>query len=136
MVSFTEATKTAIQAAAALGCDVARIVKSLVFVADEVPVLVLMPGDVRLDTDKLALVASARAIERAQLDLVRQATGFVAGGTPPIGHVNAIAIYADNALKRHLTVWAAAGTPHSVFEISVADLDRLAAPKWADLSEN
>lgn len=135
VVSFAEATKTAAQAAAALGCDVARIVKSLVFVVDASAVLVLMPGDARLDTDKLAVHVSARTIERAPLDLVRKATGFVAGGTPPIGHVSDIPIYADNGLKRHATVWAAAGTPHSVFEISVADLDRLATPLWAELSE-
>lgn len=136
VVEFESATRTAAQAAEALGCDVARIVKSLVFTADHEPILVLVPGDRRVDAVKLAASAAATAIERAPLDLVRSATGFVAGGTPPFGHVKDIRVFADSSLRRHDTVWAAAGTPHTVFEISVDDLDRLTDPIWAEISED
>ena len=136
VVEFESATKTAAQAAEALGCDVARIVKSLVFTADHEPVVALVPGDRRVDTAKLAASAEAIEIERASLDLVRSATGFVAGGTPPFGHVNDIRVFADSSLRRHDTVWAAAGTPHTVFEIAVDDLARLTDPVWAEISED
>lgn len=134
VTEFPEGTKTAADAAAAIGCEVAAIVKSLVFVVDEEPVVVLVPGDRRLDTDRLAEVAGGSAARRASLEEVRDATGFAAGGTPPFGHARALRVFADNALKRHDPVWAAAGTPTTVFPISIADLERLSRPAWADLS--
>jgi len=134
VTEFPEGTKTAADAAAAIGCEVAAIVKSLVFVVDEEPVVALVPGDRRLDTDRLAEVAGGSAARRASLEEVRDATGFAAGGTPPFGHARALRVFADNALKRHDPVWAAAGTPTTVFPISIADLDRLSRPTWADLS--
>lgn len=134
VTEFPEGTKTAADAAAAIGCEVAAIVKSLVFVVDEEPVVALVPGDRRLDTDRLAEVAGGSAARRASLEEVRDATGFAAGGTPPFGHARALRVFADNALKRHDPVWAAAGTPTTVFPISIADLDRLSRPAWADLS--
>ncbi|MFO7293149.1 MAG: YbaK/EbsC family protein [Actinomycetes bacterium] len=134
VTEFPEGTKTAADAAAAIGCEVAAIVKSLVFVVDEEPVVALVPGDRRLDTDRLAEVAGGSAARRASLEEVRDATGFAAGGTPPFGHARALRVFADNALKRHDPVWAAAGTPTTVFPISIADLERLSRPAWADLS--
>ena len=135
---FPEGTKTAEDAAAAIGCPVAAIVKSLVFVVlreeSEEPVLALVPGDLRLDTSKLADVAGAATSRRASLDEVREATGYAAGGTPPFGHSSPISVFADPALKRNDPVWAAGGTPTTVFPISVQDLDRLASPTWADIT--
>lgn len=131
---FPEGTKTAAEAAAAVGCVVAAIVKSLVFVVDSEPVVALVPGDRRLDTEKLARAAGGGRAERAGLEVVRTATGYAAGGTPPFGHGTAIRVFADEALRRHDPLWAAAGTPTTVFPISPADLDRLASPLWADLS--
>lgn len=135
---FPEGTRTAGDAAAAIGCPVAAIVKSLVFVtvidAREEPVVVLMPGDLRLDPDRLAGVAGASSCRRASLDEVRQATGFAAGGTPPLGHSRPIAVYADTALRRHDPVWAAGGTPTTVFPITLADLDRVVRPTWGELA--
>jgi prolyl-tRNA editing enzyme YbaK/EbsC (Cys-tRNA(Pro) deacylase) len=135
---FPEGTKTAEDAAAAIGCPVSAIVKSLVFVvvdeeADE-PVVALGPGDLRLDTAKLAQAAGANHSRRATLDEVRQATGYAAGGTPPFGHAQTLRVFADPALRRNDPVWAAGGTPTTVFSISLADLERLAAPEWADLT--
>ncbi len=127
---FPEGTKTAEDAARAIGCPVAAIVKSLVFVVDEEPVVALVPGDLRLDTAKLAQAAGTGSARRATLDEVREATGFAAGGTPPFGHTRSLRVFADPALRRHDPVWAAAGTPTTVFPISISDLDRLAAPLW------
>jgi len=137
---FPEGTKTAEDAARAIGCLVSAIVKSLVFVligpdASEEPVVALIPGDLRLDTVKLADAAATTGSRRATLDEVRSATGYAAGGTPPFGHVTSLRVFADNRLRRNDPVWAAAGTPTTVFPISISDLDRLARPVWADLSE-
>lgn len=135
---FPEGTKTAVDAANAIGCPVSAIVKSLVFVAvhahDEELVIGLVPGDLRLDVEKFAEVADAVATRRATLDEVREATGFAAGGTPPFGHTSEVRVFADEALKRNDPVWAAGGTPNTVFPISIADLDRLAQPTWAAFS--
>lgn len=135
---FPEGTKTAEDAAAAIGCPVAAIVKSLVFVLtyedSEEPVVALVPGDLRLDTDKLAKAAGAVASRRASLDEVREATGYAAGGTPPFGHVTSVRVFADPKLKRNDPVWAAGGTPATVFPISLDDLDRLAKPRWSDIT--
>ena len=137
---FPDGTKTADDAARAIGCPVAAIVKSLVFVViteeREEPVVALVPGDLRLDTDKLALASGASASRRATLDEVREATGYAPGGTPPFGHTTDLRVFADPLLKRNDPVWAAAGTPHTVMPISIAELDRLARPKWADLSRS
>ena len=132
--TFPSGTKTADDAAAAIGCDVAAIVKSLVFTVDDEPVVALVPGDRRLDPDALARVAGGQVVARAHLDTVREATGYVAGGTPPFGHVRELRVFADELLRRHDPVWAAGGTPATVFPISVADLDRVARPIWADIS--
>jgi prolyl-tRNA editing enzyme YbaK/EbsC (Cys-tRNA(Pro) deacylase) len=136
---FPEGTKTAEDAARAIGCPVSAIVKSLVFVvvdadSNEEPVVALVPGDLRLDTDRLARVAGAIRSRRATLDEVRGATGYAAGGTPPFGHVSLIRVFADERLRRNDPVWAAAGTPTTVFPITLSDLDRLADPTWADLT--
>jgi Cys-tRNA(Pro) deacylase len=131
---FPEGTKTAEDAAVAVGCPVSAIVKSLVFVVDEEPVVALVPGDLRLDTTKLAEVAGGKKARRASLEEVRGATGYAAGGTPPFGHDTVLRVFADPALKRNDPVWAAAGTPTTVFPISIADLDRLATPTWVDLT--
>ncbi len=114
------------------------IVKSLVFVVtteDEVePVVALVPGDLRLDPDKLANVAGAASSRMASLDEVREATGYAAGGTPPFGYTRPLRVFADESLKRNDPVWAAGGTPTTVFPISIADLERLARPLWTHIS--
>jgi prolyl-tRNA editing enzyme YbaK/EbsC (Cys-tRNA(Pro) deacylase) len=139
VAEFPEGTKTADDAARAIGCPVAAIVKSLVFVlvaddGSEEPVLALVPGDLRLDLEALAAAAGAVSTRRATLEEVRHATGYAAGGTPPFGHDNPIRVFADPALKRNEPVWAAGGTPTTVFPISVEELDRLARPVWVEFS--
>ena len=112
---FPDGTRTAADAGAAVGCDVAQIVKSLVFVVDDEPVVALVGGADRLDERKLALAAGGEQVRRASADEVRQATGYAIGGVPPFGHAQALRCFVDEALLAHDVVWAAAGTPTHVF---------------------
>jgi len=129
---FPEGTKTAADAAAAIGCEVAAIVKSLVFMVDGESVVALVPGDLRLDTTKLAVAAGGSRAGRASLDQVRGATGYAAGGTPPFGH--GCRVFADPTLARNDPVWAAAGTPTTVFPISIDDLGRFSGATWVSIT--
>lgn len=132
---FPAGTKTATQAAVAVGCDVAAIVKSLVFVVDDEPVVALVPGDHRLDTERLARAAGGTRARRATLDEVREATGFAAGGTPPFGYPRPLRVFADPLLARNDPVWAAAGTPDTVFPVSVPELLRISRAVEAEIAE-
>jgi 5,10-methenyltetrahydrofolate synthetase len=132
---FPEGTKTSQDAADAIGCPVAAIVKSLVFTVDDDPVVALLAGDLRLDINKLAAVHGGRKAERAALETVRAATGYAAGGTPPFGYSQSLPIYADPGLRRNEIVWAAAGTPTTVFPIAVEELARSTGAVWVDLAE-
>ncbi len=134
---FPEHTKTAEAAAAAIGCPVAAIIKSLVFVVEfadgrREPVLALVPGDRRLDAAALAEMGGGLDAVRAGLDEAKAATGYVAGGTPPFGH--SLRVFADNSLRRYDELWAGGGTPDTVFRISLDDLERSTAAVWGDLS--
>ncbi len=113
---FPNSTATAAEAAAAIGTSVDRIVKSLVFMAGDRPILVLVSGSNRVDTNRLAALVGA-PIKRASADQVRAATGFPIGGVPPVGHASTLTTYIDADLLRYDEVWASAGSPHSVFPI-------------------
>ena len=115
VVTLTDSARTAAEAAAALGCEVGQIVKSLVFLRAAEPVIVLCAGDRRVAADRLGL-------GRAGADEVRAATGFSIGGIPPLGHRSVLPTLIDDSLRRFATVWAAAGTPHDVFEIATETL--------------
>ncbi|MGW7364574.1 YbaK/EbsC family protein [Streptomyces sp. NPDC054841] len=117
VVRFPDATRTAAEAAAAIGCDVSEIVKSLIFEADGVPVLVLMDGSSRVDVERVRHELGASAVKRANADLVRETTGYAIGGVPPFGHRTKTRVLADRGLLDHAVVWAAAGTPHTVFPL-------------------
>jgi prolyl-tRNA editing enzyme YbaK/EbsC (Cys-tRNA(Pro) deacylase) len=132
---FPEGARTAAAAAEAIGCRVAQIVKSLVFMADDSPVMVLMSGDRRVDPAKLSAAVGGAVVRRASLDEVRAATGYAAGGTPPLGHVQPLDTVADRSLERNEQVWAAAGTPTTVFPIEVERLVDLAGARWVDVAE-
>lgn len=131
---FPQGTKTAADAARAIGCPVGAIVKSLVFVVDGEPVVALVPGDRRVDPELLAEAAGGRRAERAPLDVARAATGFVPGGTPPFGYASPLRVFADPALRRHEIVWAAAGNPFSVFALTVAAVGAELGATWASIS--
>jgi prolyl-tRNA editing enzyme YbaK/EbsC (Cys-tRNA(Pro) deacylase) len=119
VVAFPEGTRTADDAARAVGCDVAQIVKSLVFVAGDEPVLALVAGSNRLDETKLAAAVGTPGgdVRRATADEVRAATGFAVGGVPPFGHATSLRCVVDADLLAHEVVWAAAGTPRHVFSV-------------------
>jgi prolyl-tRNA editing enzyme YbaK/EbsC (Cys-tRNA(Pro) deacylase) len=133
-VRFAAGTKTAEQAAAAVGAEVGEIVKSLVFEAGGRLVLALCPGDRRVDPRRLAAACGAATAVRADPDRVRRETGFAIGGIPPAGHVAPLATFADPGLLRHEWVWAAAGTPESVFRVRSVDLLRVTGAAIAELT--
>lgn len=114
--SFPQSTRTADEAAAAIGVRVGQIVKSLVFMAGDKPVIALVSGANRLDTARLEYLVGGR-VTRADADQVRSATGYSIGGVPPFGFGSALQTYIDRDLLQHDVVWAAAGTPKHVFPI-------------------
>lgn len=131
--SFPEGTKTAADAAAAIGVEVGQIVKSLVFLVDGTPVVALVAGDNQLDEKKLATVHGGADVSRADADAVRAATGFPIGGVPPLGHAEPLRVYVDRDLQRFAEVWAAAGTWTDVFPVAPDDLVRASNGTLADL---
>ncbi len=133
ITEFTESTRTASEAAEAVNSTLGQIVKSLVFLAGEQPVLALVSGTNRVDTEKLATVAGG-PIKRATADIVREATGFSIGGVPPVGHATQLPTYLDRDLLQYELVWAAAGTPNAVFPIAPDELQRITGARVADLA--
>jgi Cys-tRNA(Pro) deacylase len=119
---FPEGTRTADDAARAIGIEVGQIVKSLVFAVDGSPVIALVSGSNQLDERKLAAAAGGAEAARVDANAVREATGFPVGGVPPLGHRHALPIFVDADLLAYDEVWAAAGTPHVNFGISPAAL--------------
>jgi prolyl-tRNA editing enzyme YbaK/EbsC (Cys-tRNA(Pro) deacylase) len=123
VLEFDATTRTAADAAAAIGCTVAEIAKSLIFrgVGSNRPVLVVASGVNRIDETKVAEAIGER-IARADADFVREATGFAIGGVPPVGHENPPTVLIDQSLMAFAEIWAAAGTPNAVFRLTPSDL--------------
>jgi prolyl-tRNA editing enzyme YbaK/EbsC (Cys-tRNA(Pro) deacylase) len=132
---FPEGTKTAQDAARAIGCEVGQIVKSLVFVADAEPFLALTSGSNRADTGRLAAILGAAEVRRAEAEEAREATGYGIGGTPPFGHPRPLRVLVDRDLLGYDEVWAAAGTPDSVFPLTPAELVRASGGEPAEFRE-
>jgi len=137
---FPEGTKTAADAAAAIGCEVGQIVKSLVFTAEGSdgaagPLLALTSGADRADVKVLAVLVGADAVRRATPDEARAATGFAVGGTPPFAHPAPVRTLCERNLLAYDEVWAAAGTPDSVFPLTPADLLRVSGASVAEFAE-
>jgi prolyl-tRNA editing enzyme YbaK/EbsC (Cys-tRNA(Pro) deacylase) len=130
--AFPEGTRTAVDAARAVGCELGQIVKSLVFVAGGRPVVALVSGDNRLDPAKLGAVAGAPVV-KADAETARTATGYAIGGVPPFGHATDLRVFMDADLLGYGVVWAAAGRPDSVFEIAPGLLRDLSRATVADL---
>ena len=135
VVEYPDGTRTAVDAAAAVGCDVAQIVKSLVFELDGEPCLALVAGDRRLDPARLAEALGGDRVGRADADAVRAATGFPIGGVPPIAHATQLPVALDRSLLDHELVWAAAGTPRHVFAVRPSALFEAVGGTVADLGE-
>lgn len=132
---FPDGTRTAVEAAGAVGCVVDQIVKSLVFVVDDEPVLALTSGANRVDTDRLADALGAAEARKADADEVRTATGYAIGGTPPVGHDQPLRTILDPRLLDFDEVWAAAGTPMDVFPLSPVRLRELTGAEVVDVTE-
>ena len=130
---FPEGTKTAADAAAAIGVHVGQIVKSLIFAVDGEVLLAYVSGANQLDEKKLAHAAGGAKCARVDADTVYETTGFPIGGVPPFGHKTKLRIFIDPDLLQHDEVWAAAGTWHDVFAIVPADLVRASGGTVLDL---
>ncbi len=120
-----DSARTAAQAAAAIGCAVAAIANSLVFVADGEPILVMTSGGHRADLAVLAVSIGAERVEMAPASVVREATGQAIGGVAPVGHPKRLRTYIDEDLRQHDRIWAAAGHPHTVMPLTTETLQSL-----------
>lgn len=132
---FDEGTKTAEDAAAVVGCDVAQIASGLVFEADGEPVMVITSGANRVSEEKLAAHLGATSVSMADPELVRSATGYGIGGVPPFCHEGEFPVLIDPTLTDQTEVWAAAGTPETVFPIDPKRLVDIAGATPADVVE-
>ncbi|MCT9108354.1 YbaK/EbsC family protein [Streptomyces mirabilis] len=132
---FPDATRTAAEAAAAIGCELSQICKSLIFAADGVPVLVLMDGASLVDLELVRRELGAGKVTRAKVELVRETTGYAIGGVPPFGHRTRTRVLADRSLLDHDVVWAAAGTPYTVFPMDPKTLVAHAGGTLVDVRE-
>ena len=135
VLEFEESTHSSAEAAAAVGCEVARIAKSMLFrTPDGRPVLVVASGANRVDEKKVAALVGQK-ISRADPGFVLEKTGFAVGGVPPIGHATAPVTFLDQDLRQHPTIWAAAGSPNAVFELTPAELVRLTGAGFAAVAK-
>jgi prolyl-tRNA editing enzyme YbaK/EbsC (Cys-tRNA(Pro) deacylase) len=126
VVELSASTRTAVEAAEAIGCEVGQIVKSLVFKAkrSERPVLVIASGKNRVDEKKIEMLIG-ESLGKADADFVRLHTGFVIGGVPPLGHTEKLETFIDEDLLEYTEVWAAAGTPNAIFRLNPEDLVKM-----------
>lgn len=126
LIELPNDCRTSALAAAALGCDVAQIAKSLVFRTAQTgrPILVIASGSNRVDEQRLSALV-AEPIEKPDADYVRQQTGFVIGGVAPIGHTSELLCFLDEDLRQYDTLWAAGGHPKTVFELTPDELQRM-----------
>jgi prolyl-tRNA editing enzyme YbaK/EbsC (Cys-tRNA(Pro) deacylase) len=126
VIEFQESTRTAQEAAERAGCTLGQIIKSLIFKGKttDKPILVLTSGVNRVN-EKLIDDYAGEPIGRADADFVRTVTGFAIGGVPPIGHAHKMETYLDEDLLQYATIWAAAGTPNAIFELTPDVLQKM-----------
>lgn len=135
VVELPESTRTAAEAAQAIGCQVGQIVKSLVFKTrqTERPVLVLASGSNRVNEGKIEQLAG-EPVGKADANFVRRHTGFAIGGVPPLGHDTPLETFIDEDLLKYAEVWAAAGTPRAVFRLRPEDLEAMTGGRVVSVS--
>jgi len=131
---FPAGTRTSKDAAKAVGCELGAIAKSLVFMVDDEPVLVICSGDRRVDESKLASFFGAASARSAPRAMVHDVTGYPAGGTPAVGHDNQLPAVVDTALGRYGLVWSAGGTLDTVYEVKLDRLVTASGARWAEVS--
>ena len=132
VTEFLQGTRTATDAARAVGCELGQIVKSLVFMAGARPVIALVSGPNRLDEARLEAIAGG-PVSKADAETARIATGYAIGGVPPFGHATVVPVFMDRDLFGYAVVWAAAGRPNAVFEIAPDRLRELSKAVVAEL---
>lgn len=135
VIELDDSARTAQQAADAIGTALGSIVKSLVFLADGDPIVVLVAGDRRADPLRLKTLVGARRVMIANAAQVRETTGYAIGGVPPFGHASSLPIWIDRSLGRFETVYAAAGGPRAIFPITYAKLVEFTGGTVANLTE-
>jgi prolyl-tRNA editing enzyme YbaK/EbsC (Cys-tRNA(Pro) deacylase) len=135
VLELEASTRTAEEAAVAIGTTVAQIAKSLVFLAGKEPVLVIASGVHRISIPRLAIYLG-QAVKRADADTVRRLTGFPIGGVPPVGHSTSLRVLIERGLLDHPEIWAAAGTPHAVFRTVPEELVRITSGEIVDVRED
>ena len=133
VVRLSESTRTAVEAAQAVGCDVGAIAKSLLFLADGDPVLVICGGDRRVDTAKVSALLGAQSLKMAPVEEVRRITGYAIGGVPPLGHVTALKKLMDERMLRWPLIYAAAGAHDALFPIEPQTLAQVSEATLADV---
>jgi len=133
VIQMSGSTRTAAEAAEACGCDLAQIAKSLIFrnATSGGAILAIVAGDKRVHEKRLGRLIDAK-LERADADFVRDVTGFAIGGVSPLAHKQPSLVVMDESLRRFERIWAAAGTPHSVFETTPEELERLSGATVLD----
>ncbi len=126
IIELADSTRTAVEAATALGCEVAQIAKSLIFQGKESQraILVIASGVNRVNEKRIAELLGEK-LQKPDADFVREQTGFVIGGVPPLGHSQPLTTYIDQDLLQYTEIWAAAGHPHAVFKLTPAELVRM-----------
>jgi prolyl-tRNA editing enzyme YbaK/EbsC (Cys-tRNA(Pro) deacylase) len=126
VIELPDSTRTSLEAAQALGCRVGQIAKSIIFqaITSQRPILVIASGSNRVN-EKVIAALIGEVIGKADADFVRQRTGFVIGGVPPVGHTERLETFIDQDLLQYRKIWAAAGTPHAVFRLTPDDLLRM-----------
>ena len=136
VLELPASTRTAVEAAQAIGCNVGQIVKSLVFKAkrSKRPILVVASGANRVDEKKVENLFQ-EPLGKANAEFVRQYTGFAIGGVPPVGHTESLTTFIDEDLTQHEQIWAAAGTPHAVFCLSPGELEKMTQGKIVDIKK-
>lgn len=136
ITTLPSACRTSAQAADALGCSIAQIAKSLIFrdTRDDSPVLIVASGVNRVDVARVEAELGV-ALGKANARFVKESVGFVIGGVAPVGHLVPVTTVLDPDLKQYQTIWAAAGTPETVFALSPDELGRLTAGRWITLAE-
>lgn len=137
VVEFEQPTRTSAEAATAIGCSVAEIAKSIVFrgKASGQAVLVVASGDNRVCERKVAALVGEK-LGRADADFVRAATGYTIGGVAPLGHAQPVRLLLDRDLQRFARIWAAGGTPYSVFPLTPSELQALTGSDWQDIRQD
>lgn len=136
VLEFSESTRTAEEAATAIGCSVAQIAKALIFRTADTSqsVLVVASGPNRVDEKKIAQQVGEKIV-RADADFVRAKTGYAIGGVPPIGHATPPIVLLDEDLLEFDSIWAAAGTPNAVFNLTPIQLQQLTQGKFVDTAK-